>query len=74
MLVFLSLPSTDLAVSRVATRVAQGGHSVPEETVRRRYDAGWRNFQLLYRALVDSWVLYDNSGPRAVLILSGSNP
>jgi predicted ABC-type ATPase len=41
--------------------VREGGHSVPEEVVRRRFHAGWRNFQQLYRDIVDEWLLYDSS-------------
>ena len=73
-LVFLALPSADLAVARVAARVAQGGHDVPEEVVRRRFHVGLRNFEELYRPLVSSWVLYDNAGPMHVLLSSGDNP
>lgn len=62
-LVFLWLPSADFAVDRVAERVRTGGHSVPSETVRRRYAAGLRNFFELYQPLVSGWVLYDSSGP-----------
>ena len=43
-LLFLWLPSADLAVERVVERVRAGGHAVPEATVRRRYSAGLRNF------------------------------
>ena len=73
-LIFLSLSSVDLAVSRVLARVAQGGHDIPEQVIRRRFDAGLRNFEDLYRGLVDSWALYDNSGPVPQLIASGDNP
>jgi predicted ABC-type ATPase len=73
-LVFLSLPTADLAAARVAARVAQGGHDVPEAIVRRRFDAGLRNFRVLYQGLVDSWVLYDNSGPTPRLLALGDNP
>ena len=59
-LVFLYLPTADMAVSRVADRVRHGGHDVPEEVVRRRYDRGLRNFFELYRPLADTWWLYDN--------------
>ncbi len=38
-----------------------GGHDVPESTIRRRYDAGLRNFLMLYVPLADSWQLNDNS-------------
>lgn len=61
-LVFLWLPSADLAVARVADRVQMGGHHVPEETVRRRYHAGLKNFKTLYRPLATSWRMYDCGG------------
>jgi len=60
-----------LAIERVATRVSQGGHSVPEEVIRRRFKQSWRNFENIYRGLVDSWQLYDNSGEQAQLIEEG---
>jgi predicted ABC-type ATPase len=50
-LVFLWLPSDDLAVARVKSRVRLGGHNVPEETIRRRYHAGLQNFFLLAHSL-----------------------
>lgn len=73
-LIFLQLQNEALAIERVAVRVRQGGHSVPEEVIRRRFKQGWRNFQNIYRELVDSWQVYDNSGERAELIEKGSNP
>ena len=65
--VYLWLPTVDLALARVAERVRTGGHDVPAETVRRRFDRGRRNFFTLYRPLADTWRLYDASaitGPR----------
>lgn len=53
------LPTVDHAIARVAWRVAQGGHDIPEATVRRRFKMGLRNFNGLYKSLVDSWWLYD---------------
>jgi predicted ABC-type ATPase len=73
-LIFLSLPSAELAVARVAARVAQGGHDVAESVIRRRFDSGLRNFEEIYRRLVNSWALYDNSQPEPRLIASGDNP
>jgi len=73
-LIFLSLPSTDLAIARISARVVQGGHDVPEQVIRRRFDAGLRNFENVYRGLVNSWALYDNSEPTPRLIASGDNP
>ncbi len=58
----------ELALARVAARVAQGGHNVPEEVVRRRFRTGLRNFEEIYKNLVDAWILYDNSGSTPVLL------
>jgi predicted ABC-type ATPase len=69
---FLWLPSPEMAIRRVAERVQLGGHSVPEETIRRRYVSGLANFFNLYMPLADKWFFFDNSvyaGPR--LIASG---
>ena len=69
---FLWLESADLAVDRVSARVRVGGHAVPEDTVRRRYDRGLRNFFRLYLPLVDSWQMFDNSrAGRPRLVASG---
>ena len=65
--VYLWLPTVDLALARVAERVRAGGHDVPAETLRRRFDRGRHNFFTLYRRLADTWRLYDASaitGPR----------
>ena len=65
---FLSLPDADMAVSRVARRVSQGGHNIPEEVIRRRFKAGLANFHNNYSKVVNSWALYDSSGMNPRLI------
>lgn len=71
---FLWLPSAEMAVARVRSRVQRGGHDVPEDVVRRRYEAGMRNFLSLYRPLVDAWRMYDNSSREGyALIATESN-
>jgi predicted ABC-type ATPase len=65
---FLALPSVEAALARVAQRVLQGGHNIPEEVVRRRFVAGRANFDNIYRELADAWVLYDNSETVPVLL------
>ncbi|WP_457670846.1 AAA family ATPase [Thiolapillus sp.] len=67
-LYFLKLDSPELAISRVAERVRQGGHDVPEVVVRRRFSKGLLLFDTLYRPLVDDWMLFDNSGEQPELI------
>lgn len=65
---FLWIPTVRLALTRVRTRVLEGGHDVPESVVRRRFDRSIRNFLQHYRALGDSWMLFDNSGTPPILI------
>ena len=72
-LIFLGLPNSDVAISRVAMRVGQGGHNVSSAVVRRRFDAGLRNFQDMYKSLVDKWEWYDNSGNTPQLISEAGN-
>src|SRR5215208_2498675 len=52
---YIWLSSPDLAVNRVRDRVRRGGHSIPEDTIRRRYDVSLRNFFRLYRPIADTW-------------------
>lgn len=54
-LYFIELPSPDLAVARVAHRVAKGGHHVPETDVRRRFQRGLNNFENVFKPIVDEW-------------------
>ena len=70
-MLFVSVSSVDLALARVAARVAAGGHDVPEETVRRRFRAGLRNFFGVYRLRVDEWRLFDNSAGEPILLAEG---
>ena len=65
---FLSLPNEDIAVSRVARRVLQGGHHIPEDVIRRRFKAGLKNFHEHYSKAVNSWAFYDSSGMHPELI------
>jgi predicted ABC-type ATPase len=71
-LFFLWLPSAEIAVARVASRVSQGGHNIPEATIRRRYEAGLRNFFGMYVSLADGWHLYDGSWLPPALIAENS--
>jgi predicted ABC-type ATPase len=60
-LVYFWLASSDLAVARVAERVSQGGHDIPEATIQQRYGRSVRNFLQLFRPLVSTWRVYDNT-------------
>jgi predicted ABC-type ATPase len=65
-LLFLWLRSVTLAQRRVAKRVRGGGHGIPHDVIKRRYQAGIRNFLALYIPLADNWYVFDNSGTRAI--------
>lgn len=59
-LLYLWLPSPEQAIKRVAQRVSEGGHNIPEAVVRRRYRAGIKNLFNIYMPLSDYWMVYDS--------------
>lgn len=65
---YLWVPGVELALSRVKERVLLGGHNVPEVDVRRRFERSIRNFLGPYRALADSWTLFDNTAGTPIII------
>lgn len=67
-IIFLRLTNAEEAIARVAQRVRQGGHDIPEAVIRRRFDAGLNNFRQFYGPCADAWALYDNSVNRPVLL------
>jgi predicted ABC-type ATPase len=73
-LIFLWVPTIDLAMRRIQDRVLQGGHDVPEVVVRRRFERSIRNFFLRYRPLASTWLLLDNSGetPEPIAVQEGA--
>lgn len=70
MLVFFYLPSPQLAIGRVAHRVKNGGHYVPDDVVIRRYYRGLKNLSEIFMPIVDKWVIYryDDNGYRQVAV------
>jgi predicted ABC-type ATPase len=58
---FFWLPNADTAVKRVASRVASGGHDIPEDVIRRRYERGLENFFNQYLPAADSWAMMNNT-------------
>jgi predicted ABC-type ATPase len=71
-LIYLWLPTPELAIKRVQDRVRQGGHNIPEVDIRRRFTRGLQNLFRLYRPLMDSWTLLDNSGQTPKTIATGT--
>lgn len=59
---YIWLHSADLAVARVRQRIEEGGHYIPEKTIRERYEKGLLNLFELYIPVSDYWAVFDNSG------------
>ncbi|MEK6732358.1 MAG: zeta toxin family protein [Candidatus Omnitrophota bacterium] len=72
-LFFLWISSPDLALARIKDRVAEGGHDVPSEDVKRRFGRGIKNLFKFYRPLLDSWMFFDNAGSIPQLIAEEKN-
>lgn len=66
-LVYICVESPEQSIQRVRERVAQGGHDVPDDDVRRRYARSISNLRRVVD-LADESILYDNSGPEPRLI------
>lgn len=72
-LFYVWVPSPEVSISRVRRRVVLGGHGVPEETIRRRYQRGLENFFRLYRPLADGWEFYDNDNQKEPKLMAIGN-
>jgi predicted ABC-type ATPase len=72
-LLYVALPSAQLAKRRVARRVKEGGHTIPENVIERRFYRSLDNLINRYRVVVDEWLVYDNSEMQApALVAHGS--
>ncbi|MBD2565815.1 zeta toxin family protein [Nostoc sp. UIC 10607] len=71
-LIYFWLQSPELAIARVSRRVESGGHSIPEDTIYRRYERGRKNLIELYLPLCERWIVYDNSN--AILQIIAERP
>ena len=72
-LIFLWLKSPTIAKERVRSRVANGGHNIPDDVIERRYYRGLNNFFELFQAAVDYWLLIDNDLAYPVTVAEGFN-
>ena len=70
-LYYFCLPSAERSIQRVAFRVRAGGHHVPDDDVRRRYERSRRNFVELYMPLANAWEFFDNSDRKLKRVACG---
>ena len=71
-LLFFWLKNPELAKERVKTRVAEGGHNIPEDVIERRYHNGIKNLFEIYLPIVDQALIFDNSEGKHNLIAETS--
>jgi predicted ABC-type ATPase len=69
-LMYFSVRDPTICLQRIARRVAEGGHDVPEHMVRRRFE---RSFQRLREIIPHCalWRVYEASGIQPELALEG---
>ncbi|WP_341738097.1 zeta toxin family protein [Microcoleus sp. CAWBG640] len=72
-LIYFWLQSPELAIARVRRRVESGGHNIPEDTIRRRYERGRKNLIDLYLPLCDNWMVYNNTKSQPQLVAASGN-
>ena len=70
-LLFFWLPTIEMAINRVAIRVSEGGHNVPEHIISRRYSRGIENLFKIYIPLCNECAVFDNSDGQPVKIAQG---
>jgi predicted ABC-type ATPase len=70
---FLWIPSSQLAIARVKDRVAQGGHNVPVQDIKRRFERSTEKFFNQYRSLADKWILFNNAESKPKIVAKKEN-
>jgi predicted ABC-type ATPase len=60
-IIFVYLNNPEISINRIKVRVSKGGHHVPDEDVKRRFERGINNFWNIYRQMSDNWILVNNS-------------
>lgn len=72
-LIFFFLENEEQAIQRVAQRVSNGGHNIPEDDIRRRFKRGIYNLIHLYMPICDSVLVYNNEKTPAKLVARTKN-
>jgi len=69
-LLYFAVVDVETCLARVARRVSEGGHHVPDLDVRRRFERSLAHVRL-YAAECDLWRVYDNNGPMPKTVAEG---
>lgn len=60
-----------MAIDRVAIRVKEGGHNIPNDVIGRRYSRGINNLFEIYLPLCNDWAVFENSMEKPIMIAEG---
>jgi len=67
-LLFVCIQNVNEAIKRVKQRVKDGGHNIPEEVIKRRFERGLKNLSNIYLSLADRWIIIDNSSETPIFV------
>jgi len=70
-LAYYAVPRVEICIERVARRVLEGGHDVPETDIRRRFVRSAEQFPSVARA-ADRWRVFDGTDWEVALIAAGT--
>lgn len=68
---YIFVDSPEVCIARIAARVRNGGHYIPDDDVRRRYVRSKGNFVKRYAPVADSWSLFYNGESQIVYVARG---
>jgi len=72
-LFYFWINSVNLALARIADRVKKGGHDIPKEVVKRRYERSLFNLVNLFIPMSEEWLIFDNSSEAMNLVANGNS-
>ena len=72
-LFYFWINSVNLALARIADRVKKGGHDIPKEVVKRRYERSLFNLVNLFIPMSEEWLIFDNSSETMNLVANGNS-
>lgn len=72
-IIYIFVDSVELCIERVQARVLKGGHDVPVEDIRRRFQRSLNNFWNNFTQITESWLLLYNGDESYQQVAIGAN-
>lgn len=60
LLFYIRLGSVAESLARVRKRVEAGGHGIPPDAIRRRFEKSLSYFETIYKPIVDEWYMWES--------------